>query len=253
MTRLAIGPHCGDGPRAGIDHTTPLRAALARGVLALSAMLACAAAHAGAQREEQLADSVRSALTASIADHAPPEPVFMRFEDRLNYLVWLGEMGNRMQRRTPDYALRQDLLRSVWYESRRAGLEPSLVLGLMEVESGFRKHAMSPVGARGFMQVMPFWARQIGSGEPRELFDMRVNLRYGCTILRHYLDRESGDLFLALGRYNGSRGRPEYPDAVMGAARRWSLKPAPPKTQSVDAAPGRATTRTEAETPKRAG
>ncbi|WP_139826118.1 MULTISPECIES: lytic transglycosylase domain-containing protein [Derxia] len=205
-------------------------------------------AHAGAQKEEQLADSVRSALHASIADSAPPEPLFTRFEDRLDYLVWLGEMGNRLARKSPDFTFRQELLRSVWYESKRAGLEPSLVLGLMEVESGFRKHAISSVGARGYMQVMPFWSRQIGSGDPRELFDMRVNLRYGCTILRHYLDREGGDLFLALGRYNGSRGRSEYPDAVMGAARRWVFKPSPARTQSVDGAtppalPGSAATR----------
>ncbi len=179
------------------------------------------AAQAGAQREEHLADSVRALLASQIADAAPPEPVFATFEEKLAYLNWLGEMGNRLQRRQPDYQVRQEFLRSVWYEAKRAGLEPSLVLGLIEVESAFRKHAISHVGARGYMQVMPFWTRQIGNGEPRALFDMRSNLRYGCTILRYYLDIEKGDLYMALGRYNGSRGRPEYPRSVQAAWKRW--------------------------------
>ncbi|HEU4621827.1 MAG TPA: lytic transglycosylase domain-containing protein, partial [Burkholderiaceae bacterium] len=192
------------------------------------------AAHAGAQREEQLADSVRSLLASQIADAAPTDPPFRQYEDRIAYLRWLGEMGNRLQRRKPDARARQDFLRTVWYEAKRAGLEPSLVLGLIEVESGFRKHAISPVGARGYMQVMPFWTRQIGDGDPRGLFDLRANLRYGCTILRHYLEREKGDVFMALGRYNGSRGRPEYPNAVFAAEKRyrWSPEPAPTTTAS---------------------
>jgi len=109
----------------------------------------------------------------------------------------------------------------VWYESRRAGLDVSLVLGLIQVESGFRKYAVSSVGARGYMQVMPFWARLIGDGDAGKLFHMQTNLRFGCVILRHYLERERGNLFLALGRYNGSRGQAPYPTAVLGAQRKW--------------------------------
>ena len=91
-----------------------------------------------------------------------------------------------------------------------------MVLGLIQVESGFRKYAVSSAGARGYMQVMPFWIRVIG--EPQHnLFSLRTNLRYGCVILRHYLNIENGDYFRALGRYNGSLGQPEYPDAVNAA------------------------------------
>jgi soluble lytic murein transglycosylase-like protein len=100
-------------------------------------------------------------------------------------------------------------------------LEISLVLGLIEVESGFRKHAVSAAGARGYMQVMPFWMRLIGDGDASRLFHMQTNLRFGCVILRHYLDREKSDLFLALGRYNGSRGQAPYPNAVLAAQRKW--------------------------------
>lgn len=117
--------------------------------------------------------------------------------------------------------MRRDFLQTVWYESKRAGLDVSLVLGLIQVESGFRKFAVSSVGARGYMQVMPFWTRVIGDGDPGKLFHMQTNLRFGCVILRHYIDREQGDLFMALGRYNGSRGRSPYPDAVFAAQRKW--------------------------------
>ena len=95
------------------------------------------------------------------------------------------------------------------------------MLGLIQVESGFRKYAISPAGARGYMQVMPFWVRLIGDGDERRLFHLQTNLRYGCAILRHYLERERGDLFLALGRYNGNRGRAEYPQAVFAAREQW--------------------------------
>jgi soluble lytic murein transglycosylase-like protein len=181
-------------------------------------------AHAGAQLEEPLADSVRTALSAAIANRAPPKPAFDKAEERLAYLRWLGEMGDRLKRRKTEYQTRIEFLESVWYESRRAGLETDLVLGVIQVESGFRKYAISVAGARGYMQVMPFWARLIGDGDPASLFHMQTNLRFGCTILRHYLDRERGDLFMALGRYNGSRGRAEYPNLVFGARRQWSFK-----------------------------
>ena len=178
-------------------------------------------ARAGAQVEEPLADSVRTALSAAIAGRAPPRPSFDRIDDRLAYLRWLGSMSDRLRRRKAEHQTRIEFLEAVWYESRRAGLETDLVLGLIQVESGFRKYAISSAGARGYMQVMPFWARLIGDGEAARLFHTQTNLRFGCTILRHYLERERGDLFMALGRYNGSRGRAEYPNLVFGARRQW--------------------------------
>lgn len=188
-------------------------------------LLHSAPARAGAQVEEPLADAVRSALSASIANKAPPKPVFADTETRLAYLRWLGEMSNRLKKRKAEHVARVEFLETLWYESTRAGLEPSLVLGLVQVESGFRKYAISSAGARGYMQVMPFWARLIGDGNSARLFHMQTNLRFGCVILRHYLNLERGDLFLALGRYNGSRGRAEYPNLVFGARKGWAFKP----------------------------
>ncbi len=193
-----------------------------RSVLALG--LAPYLAHAGNQIEEPLADSARTALSSAIANAAPPEPEFTDTNSRITYIRWLGEMSTRLGQLTKqrlDITTRQEFLQTVWYESRRAGLEASLVLGLVQVESAFRKHAVSSVGARGYMQVMPFWSRLIGDGDAGKLFHMQTNLRFGCLILRHYLDREGGDMFMALGRYNGSRGRAEYPNSVLAAKRRW--------------------------------
>ncbi|MDZ4101685.1 MAG: lytic transglycosylase domain-containing protein [Hydrogenophaga sp.] len=179
-------------------------------------------AHAGGQLEEPLADSVRGALSAAIANSAPPVPEFTDLEKRLAYLRWLGASSTRLQRRKTDFQTRIEFLQTVWYESRRAGLDITMVMGLIQVESAFRKFAISRVGARGYMQIMPFWSRVIGDGDPSRLFNMQTNLRFGCVILRHYLDRERGDTFLALGRYNGSRGRAEYPNAVYAAAKNWA-------------------------------
>lgn len=189
--------------------------------LTWSASSLLTAVQAGGQLEEPLADSVRSALASAIANSAPPEPVFSDTARRLAYLRWLGAMSDRLHRRKPDFQTRIEFLQTVWYETRRAGLDTTMVMGLIQVESAFRKFAISRVGARGYMQIMPFWSRVIGDGEVGKLFDMRVNLRFGCVILRHYLDREKGDTFMALGRYNGSRGRAEYPNAVYAAARNW--------------------------------
>lgn len=197
---------------------TPARRAL----ISLPLALLLPKARAGAQVEEPLADAVRTALTAAVANSAPPKPRFDNMADRIAYLRWLGVASERLKRRKTDNHTRIEFLETVWYESHRAGLETSLVLGLIQVESGFRKYAISSAGARGYMQVMPFWARLIGDGDDRRLFHMQTNLRFGCAILRHYLDRERGDTFLALGRYNGSRGRAEYPNAVYAAARNWA-------------------------------
>jgi soluble lytic murein transglycosylase-like protein len=178
---------------------------------------------AGGQVEEPLVDSVRTALSSAIANHAPPVPEFSDTESRLRYLRWMGATSERLKKKKPDWATRQEFLQTVWYESKRAGLDVALVLGLIQVESNFRKFAVSSAGARGYMQVMPFWTRVLGDGDSGKLFHMQSNLRFGCVILRHYLERERDDLFLALGRYNGSRGKAPYPDAVLGARRLWEV------------------------------
>ena len=180
-------------------------------------------ATAGAQLEEPLIDSVRTALSSAIQNAAPPIPEFADTESRLKYLRWLGSMGERLKKKKPEWETRKEFLQTVWYESKRAGLDVALVLGLIQVESNFRKFAVSSVGARGYMQVMPFWTRVLGDGDAGKLFHMQTNLRFGCVILRHYLDRENGNLFLGLGRYNGSRGKAPYPDAVLGAKRNWEF------------------------------
>ena len=176
---------------------------------------------AGRQLEEPLSDSVRSALSMAVTGAAPPEPVLPSAPDRQDYERWLQHAGQRLSRYKRHPVERQEFLQTLWYEARRAGLSLSLVLGLVQVESGFRKYAISSAGARGYMQVMPFWSRLIGDGDESLLFQMQTNLRFGCVILRHYLDRERGDLFMGLGRYNGSRGQAAYPQAVLGAQRQW--------------------------------
>ena len=174
------------------------------------------AATAGAQVEERLAASVVSGMQRAIGDN----PVPRDYADRPGVRAWLTDMSRKLATRFPDYMARDEFLATVHYEAVRAGLDPQLVLGVIHHESNFRKYAVSVADARGFMQVMPFWVRLIGTPD-QNLFQLRVNLRYGCTILRHYLDVENGDLYRALGRYNGSLGRPEYPTAVMAAAQRY--------------------------------
>jgi soluble lytic murein transglycosylase-like protein len=183
----------------------------------------CGLAQAGAQIEEPLADAVRSALASAVADAAPPRAAFTRVDERLAYLRWLGDASQRLKPRIAEHHARLEFLEAAWYEARRAGLQAALVLGLVQVESGFRKYVISPAGARGYMQVMPFWASQIGDGDASRLFHLQTNLRFGCVILRHYLDIERGDLFMALGRYNGTRGRADYPNRVLAARRLWDF------------------------------
>ncbi len=183
--------------------------------------LACVAASAGNQKEEALADPIRIALSNAIKDGRPPRPVFKDDTARQRYQRWFDQMSARLKRKVPDDPSRQELLETIWYESVRAGLDPGLVMGLIQVESAYRKYAISLVGARGYMQVMPFWTNVIGDRDKSKLFHMQTNLRYGCSILRMYLDMENGSLYLALGRYNGSRGRPDYPNAVLAAWKNW--------------------------------
>ncbi len=187
--------------------------ALARWAACLALLCAQGAALAGAQVYEPLAASVQAALSKAVSDHAPPASAF---NSKLDEVDWLSAMSRRLEPRIRDHERRIAFLKSVHYEASRAGLDPQLVLGLIQVESGFKKYAVSGAGARGFMQVMPFWAKLIGA-KGDNLFDMRKNIRYGCTILRHYLDLEQGDLYRALGRYNGSLGKPTYPRAVEAA------------------------------------
>ena len=182
-------------------------------------MLRAGEAGAGAQQYEELSAAVRSGLAAAASDRGPREPIWPSRRYRIN---WLGALSEALPRRhKPSYRERIEFLTLVRYEAQRAGLEPELVLGLIQVESGFRRHAVSKADARGYMQVMPFWTRVLADGDARTLFDAQINVRYGCLILRHYLDIEKGNLFMALGRYNGSRGRNEYPDAVHAAWKKW--------------------------------
>jgi soluble lytic murein transglycosylase-like protein len=233
-----------------------LRAPLATWRLRLGPLLFLAfmsAVQAGTQREEPLIDSVRTALSAAVHQSGPPNLVHADVKAVNAFGNWLTQNEARLekylQRRksspaesnvaiaaapispnaAPDLLthelanahLRREFLQTIWYESQRAGLEPSLVLGLIQVESGFRKFAISSAGARGFMQVMPFWTRMLAEGDAGVLFQAQTNLRFGCVILRHYLNVENGDLNLALGRYNGSRGQMQYPNAVLSAQKGW--------------------------------
>ena len=170
-------------------------------------------AFAGNQKYEPLSTSVQTALHQAISDQATP---FLAFGSVEEARAWLDAMSKKLERRMPDRRAREEFLVTVHYEARRAGLDPQLVLGLIQVESNFRKYSVSSASARGFMQVMPFWVQLIGASN-QNLFHLRTNLRYGCTILRFYLDLEHGDYFRALGRYNGSLGKAEYPTTVMRA------------------------------------
>jgi len=202
-------------------HPSPFSFHLSLFTLTLS-LLFTGAAYAGAQAYTPLSASVRAVLQQSVSDQAVPNPVFAT---QYEADVWLNEMSRRLQKRMPDTAYRMDFLKTVHYEAKRAGLDPQMVLGLIEVESGFRKYAVSSASARGYMQVMPFWVKEIGTPD-HNLFHLRTNLRYGCTILRYYLDMENGNLYRALGRYNGSLGKPEYPNMVRTAWRKyWNTTP----------------------------
>lgn len=178
-------------------------------------------ANAGNQAEEELSDSVRTALSQAILQSGPPVPVLSNELEKQQFKVWRFKASQRLRQWMGHPDDREEFLQTLWYEARRAGLSLSLVLGLIEVESAFRKYAISSAGARGYMQVMPFWARSIGDGNERALFHTQTQLRFGCVILRYMLDRENGNLFFALGRYNGSRGQSAYPDAVLTAQKKW--------------------------------
>ncbi len=190
------------------------RSALLAVAAAISVLLPMPA-NAGAQAEEKLAPSVVAGLSKAIAD----APIPIDYANGNDLQAWLREMSQRVAHKLPDERERRDLLSTVYYEASRAGLDPQVMLGVMYHESGFKKYAISTAGARGYMQVMPFWQKLIGQPD-QNLFHLRTNLRYGAVILRYYLDAENGDYYRALGRYNGSLGKPEYPNAVMAAVNR---------------------------------
>lgn len=176
-------------------------------------------AYAGNQQEEALSADVQATMHSAIINPIQPHLVFSSTE-KAN--AWLQDMSVRLKRLTPKNSLVQDdfmrnrLLTTIQYEAVRAGLDPQMVLSLITVESRFNKYAISSAGAQGLMQVMPFWLRQIGASN-QDLLNMQTNIRFGCTILRHYLQLEKGNMFMALGRYNGSRGQATYPNLVYNA------------------------------------
>jgi soluble lytic murein transglycosylase-like protein len=193
----------------------PRRATL---LLALALALAApATALAGAQDYEKLSASVRASMSRTINERPTIDP------NDLETRAWVRVMAKRVRSKFEDEESARDFLITLRYESRRAGLDPHLMLALVDVESKFRRYAVSTAGALGYMQVMPFWVNLIG--EPaHNLFQMKLNLRYGCTIFRHYLDRENGNIARALARYNGSLGKPEYPDLVQKAWKeKWAI------------------------------
>ena len=141
------------------------------------------------------------------------------FPDRFDAQVWLSDMSARLERQVNDPEERIKILQRVHYEATRADVAPELVLAVIDVESNFDRYAISVAGARGLMQIMPFWLDEIG--RPKDnLIHIDTNLRFGCTILKYYLDMENGDLKRALGRYNGSLGRSQYPNKVLDKLRK---------------------------------
>ena len=209
-------------PTARTTRTT--RARLTGLLFGLSLCAAPVLVKAGGQIYEPMSAAARAGLSKALADTAVTEVSVLK---NTQAQAWLAEMSRRLAKRVPDEAARLEFLQTLYYEATRAGLDPELMLGLIQVESGFKKYAVSNVGARGYTQVMPFWLKVIGT-EEHNLFNLRTNLRYGALILRHYIDIERGDLYRALGRYNGSLGRPEYPTLVVGAWKKnWIYNPAP--------------------------
>lgn len=181
-------------------------------IAVLALLLAAGTAAAGAQQRPD--EAMRAHLRKAVADADT-------FQDRFQGEVWLTDMAHRLKRRVPDGRARIELLKLVHIEANRAGLPPELVLAVIDVESNFDRFAISYAGARGLMQVMPFWLDEIGRPGDN-LFHVQTNLRFGCTILKYYLDREQGNLQRALARYNGSLGKTWYPERVFKAlSRRW--------------------------------
>jgi soluble lytic murein transglycosylase-like protein len=180
------------------------------GLFALVVCLAMSSTWANPAPEPALREALRAA-----ANEAPS------FTDRFHAEVWLTDMSRRLERQVTDAEERIELLTMVHLEASRVDLPPELVLAVIEVESNFDRYAVSVAGALGLMQIMPFWLDEIGRPNDN-LLHTDTNLRYGCTILRYYLDKENGDLRRALGRYNGSLGKRKYPNKVIDKlSRKW--------------------------------
>lgn len=162
--------------------------------------------NASAANEQSNKAELRKLLQQAIKDSSS-------FEDRFDAEVWLVDMSNRLAKIMPDHRKRLKLLQQIHFEATRANLHPELILAVINVESNFNRFAISSAGAQGLMQVMPFWLKEIGKPNDN-LFDIRTNLRLGCTILKYYINKEKGDLTRALARYNGSLGRYKYPNKV---------------------------------------
>ncbi|WP_366919494.1 lytic transglycosylase domain-containing protein [Hydrocarboniphaga sp.] len=180
--------------------------------MAVALLVASAVVNAGPTGEPE--PELRALLKAAIAQSDS-------FQDRFDAEVWLVDMSSRLRRYIKDDKERLDFLRLLHQEADRANITPELALAVVQIESGFNRYALSTAGAQGYMQIMPFWLREI-AGPEENLLHTRTNLRMGCTILRYYLDRERGDLVKALQRYNGSYGKPQYPALVINALnKRW--------------------------------
>ncbi|MDH3899994.1 MAG: lytic transglycosylase domain-containing protein [Gammaproteobacteria bacterium] len=183
-------------------------------VTCLAGLLATVPVTSVAATQERPDDTLRQILTAAIESSDS-------FDDRFDAEVWLTDMSNRLTTRVQDPEERLTILKTVHYEARRARLEPELVLAVINVESNYDRFAISSAGARGLMQIMPFWLDEIGHPEDN-LFHIKTNIRFGCTILSYYLKRENGDMYRALARYNGSVGKRWYPNRVYSAlSSRW--------------------------------
>lgn len=175
--------------------------------------LICGAAGA-AEPPREVDPALRKALVAAVGQAES-------FDNRFDAEVWLLDMSTRLKPLVPQAERRLHLLRTLHREAARADLRPELVLAVIQVESNFQRYAISWAGARGLMQIMPFWKNEIGRPDDN-LFDVDTNLRYGCTILRYYLDKAGGDVGEALARYNGSYGEYWYPARVQAAlTERW--------------------------------
>lgn len=182
--------------------------------VSLAGLLAATSTSALAATQERPDDTLREILTEAIESSDS-------FRDRFEAEVWLTDMSNRLASRVEDPEERLTILKTVHYEARRAGLQPELVLAIINVESNYDRFAISSAGARGLMQIMPFWLDEIGHPQDN-LFHITTNIRFGCTILSYYLERENGDMYRALARYNGSIGKRWYPRRVFSALnRRW--------------------------------
>lgn len=186
----------------------------AHGLAALLLMLLGLCQSAFAATLERPDDQLRNLLEKTISEADS-------FQDRFDAEVWLMDMSNRLKSLVPDHDQRLELLKNIHYEATKAGLHPEMVLAVINVESNFDRWAISHAGAQGLMQVMPFWLKEIPQAGDN-LFDIRTNLRFGCTILKHYIDREKGDFQRALARYNGSLGKTWYPNRVFKLlTKRW--------------------------------